>query len=449
MSSALNSSIYRPLPHTDLNIFNTNKTTTSFFDHVIFFKLFVFFFESFSACVGRWSQFPQMENMDSNDQRPISGRGLGKQMMSTRLAPTSDVLQQISQTHVPSSQRPASTQSSQPVTGVQIHACRTGTVTQNIKWYDKRDKMRLERPDVAFEVAKDIPGSGGAKRFTFFASSEEFFKWAAHLHQRCFYEILADQQPVVLYFDVEHYTKGVDSDDMLQQTIDAIQMQLQKEWAEVRPEDLQPVVMTASRPSLGRFKHSFHLLFRNIGFSCNHGILKEWVEKIALLPELQGLNRKGVASSVIDTKVYSRNQVFRLVESWKSHDNPDASMALEFTAPAREHTLANLMASVVTNTEAVRVWIPEDITLPIGSSLDHSACSHPDRKGKSKRRADADCSTPHNSQLPNECIQDLQKMIEEQGIRGCRVTGRVTFNSNGWISLSLKNTGLRTCMFGK
>jgi hypothetical protein len=79
------------------------------------------------------------------------------------------------------------------------------------------------------------------------------------------------------------------------------------------------------------------------------------VKIIALLPELQGLNIKGVASSVIDTKVYSRNQTFRIVESWKSHDNPDASMALEFTAPAREHTLDNLMVSVVTNTEAVRV----------------------------------------------------------------------------------------------
>ena len=43
VSSALNSSIYRPLPHTDLNIFNTNKTTTSFFDHVIFFTVCVFF----------------------------------------------------------------------------------------------------------------------------------------------------------------------------------------------------------------------------------------------------------------------------------------------------------------------------------------------------------------------------------------------------------------------
>jgi hypothetical protein len=331
---------------------------------------------------------------------------------------------------------------------VQIHACRTGTVTQKPKWHYERDKMRRERPDVAFEVAEDIPGKSGAKRFTFFASSEEFFKWTAHLHQRCFYEILADQQPVVLYFDVEHYTEGVDGDDKLQQTIDVIKTQLQKEWAEVRPEDLQPVVMTASRPSHGRFKHSFHLLFRNIGFSYNHGILQTWVKKIALLPELQGLNKKGVAASVIDTTVYHRNQVFRLVESWKSHDNPDASMALEFTAPAREHTLDNLMASVVTNTEAVRVWIREDITLPIGASLDHSACSHPDRKGKSKRPADAVCSTPDNSQLPNHCIADLQSAIERENIQGCRVTGRVTFNSSGQISLPLQNTGPRTCIFG-
>ena len=106
----------------------------------------------------------------------------GKHMMSIRLAPTSDALWQISHTHVPSSQRPASTQSSQPVTGVQIHACRTGRVTTPI-WDNTRDMMRLERPDVAFEVVKDIPGGGGAKRFTFFASSDEFFKWTVHLHQ--------------------------------------------------------------------------------------------------------------------------------------------------------------------------------------------------------------------------------------------------------------------------
>ena len=71
-------------------------------------------------------------------------------MMSTQLAPASDALQQISQTLVPSSQRPASTPSSQPVTGVQIHACRTGTVTQNPKKHNEIKKMRLERPDVAF-----------------------------------------------------------------------------------------------------------------------------------------------------------------------------------------------------------------------------------------------------------------------------------------------------------
>jgi hypothetical protein len=40
-------------------------------------------------------------------------------------------------------------------------------------------------------------------------------------------------------------------------------------------------------------------------------------------------------------------------------------------------------------------------------------------------------------------------MIELQNIQGCRVTGHVTFNSSGQISLSLKNTGPRTCIFGE
>ncbi len=41
--------------------------------------------------------------------------------------------------------------------------------------------MRRERPDVAFEVAEDIPGGRGTKRFTFFAAVEEFFR-LKHIH---------------------------------------------------------------------------------------------------------------------------------------------------------------------------------------------------------------------------------------------------------------------------
>jgi hypothetical protein len=55
---------------------------------------------------------------------------------------------------------------------------------------------------------------------------------------------------------------------------------------------------------------------------------------------------------------------------------------------------------------------------------------------------------PADSRLPNKCITDLQSMIEQKHIQGCRVTGELKVDEDGRITLPLKNKGSRKCIFG-
>ena len=130
-----------------------------------------------------------------------------------------------------------------------------------------------------------------------FASPEVFFRFTVIKPVRNYYEVLLEDTPVCLYFDIEHYSDG-------SQVLET--------------DDLDPVITTASRHSGGKFKHSFHAVLPSIGFSRNNGILKSFVKHVSSLPELQGMSAKGEPIP----KVYSRNQVFRIVESWKFTDKP-------------------------------------------------------------------------------------------------------------------------------
>ena len=129
-------------------------------------------------------------------------------------------------------------------------------------------------------------------------------------------------------------------------------------WIELEQVNLNPVITTASRQAGALFKHSFHIVFPTIGFSRNNGVLKNFVQGLAALPELQGYGKDRQMMSIVDTKVYSRNQVFRMIESWKFNPAPEKGMVLDFW-PAREHTMEHLLSSVVSNVRHVRAWIHE------------------------------------------------------------------------------------------
>jgi hypothetical protein len=63
---------------------------------------------------------------------------------------------------------------------------------------------------------------------------------------------------------------------------------------------------------------------------------------------------------IIDTTVYSRNQVFRIVESRKFTDNPIKDAVLRFH-PAREHCMTNLLSTLVCNVRGVTTWLSEHL----------------------------------------------------------------------------------------
>ena len=66
---------------------------------------------------------------------------------------------------------------------------------------------------------------------------------------------------------------------------------------------------------------------------------------------------------IIDTKVYSKNQVFRIVESWKFTDTPTKDDVLHFQ-PEREHCMTNLLSTLVSNVRGVTTWLSEHNDAP-------------------------------------------------------------------------------------
>ena len=245
----------------------------------------------------------------------------------------------------------------QTITGVRIHDCRVDTRLRMPPTYWTRSMMRASEPSSGFVVALDRDVLG-RKFFLRFPDPETFFRATARSSTRNFYELLPENSPVCLYLDCEHYTATRAEDNKLDIIVTTVQRLALARWIELEQVNLTPVITTASRQSGALFKHSFHIVFPTIGFSRNNGVLKIFVQGLAALPELQGYGKDGQSMSIVDTKVYSRNQVFRMTESWKFNPAPEIGMVLDFW-PAREHTMEHLLSSVVSNVRHVRVWAHE------------------------------------------------------------------------------------------
>lgn len=251
----------------------------------------------------------------------------------------------------PEADQPLGPPSRQTVTGVLICHDRSPHGDKGPATFWTRQALQECNPPGLFNVAVD-KDAAGRKAFMRFASPEAFFRFTAINPVRNYYEILLEDTPVCLYFDIEHYSHGPRDDDKLDKLIQLVQQHARTQWDTLETADLNPVITTASRYSGGKFKHSFHAVFPSIGFSRNNGILKSFAQHVSSLPELQGLSAKGEPMPIIDTKVYSRNQVFRIVESWKFTDTPAKDAVLRFQ-PEREHCMANLLSTLVSNVRGV------------------------------------------------------------------------------------------------
>ena len=212
---------------------------------------------------------------------------------------------------------------------------------------------------MAFDIADD--GS------TYFQSPKDFFRETTSIANRNFYEIVLHDRPCCLYFDLEHFTESPHSDTMLATAIRLLAGEIHSERPQLQHGAIQDVVITTgSRPAKGKFKHSYHLVYPRIGFewSGNFGGMRTFAQWVVPLQALQALNDKGGNMSLLDVNVYSRDQNFRLTESWKFTDSVVTADLAPRLHPPRLHTLSDLLRTVVTRTCEVESWVKEPSDLP-------------------------------------------------------------------------------------
>jgi hypothetical protein len=102
------------------------------------------------------------------------------------------------------------------------------------------------------------------------------------------------------------------SDDKIATTIETIRDEAKTRWpslasaAGASPLD-NVVVTTASRFTGEVYKHSFHIIFAEIGFSSNSGELKNFATHLKKLDNMQAKNAETQPTSLIDTNVYNKD----------------------------------------------------------------------------------------------------------------------------------------------
>jgi len=354
----------------------------------------------------------------------------------------------------------------QPVTGVLLEECRFMSSPCHTQDYIKRGAtwrqgMIAKRPPGSFEIAYDAISKRDGKKvkhFTWFSSRVAFFQETALHVKRNFYEIIPEENPrCTLYFDVEHYCPsqfnddGTLSDDKLESTIKTVQEEAMTRWPALQEQPwlLDHVIVTiSSRIDGGVYKHSFHISFPRIGFEKNTGALKNFARHLQSLDVMQATNAKMEPMSLVDTSVYSRNQNLRIIESWKLKDEqPSKEMALEFHPP-RPHTMEALLQTLVTNVKDVTYWIPEP-------QVAEKSVKQAGMKGRKREKPEQDTArhqtTASAVDLPLMIVEDAQKLLEQNGSRGCDYTGRMlsTENPISQGTLVCKNNGPRHCLATK
>jgi len=173
---------------------------------------------------------------------------------------------------------------------------------------------------------------------------------------RNFYEIIRHDQPCSLYFDLEHFTYSVSDDSKIEAATLTISHEVEATWPHLPPASVTDVSITSgSRPAKGEFKHYFHVAYPRIRFCCNFGSMREVAQRLAGLSELQALEHKGGGRSLLDPKVYTREQNFRFTESCKFTTSDMMSKVALHPFPTVWHPLLHLFPTVWHSLQAL-LW---------------------------------------------------------------------------------------------
>ena len=314
-------------------------------------------------------------------------------------------------------------------------------------------RMREKQPLGAFAVAVDYRCRDGkvSKSFTFFDSPSDLFQQTACMVQKNFYELIEPDRWTKLYLDIEHYVNADENaaPSRVDTAIAVVQEALLQNWRsafEAKSGAIDDViVLTASRDvgeagRGGKYKHSYHVIFRQVYFYGNTGLMKRLVNSLQGDPRLQAQGKTGEPICMVDGNVYHTDQPFRLVQSCKLVDGPPRGV-LRPNYESQAWGIPELLRSVVTHDEGGGVRISED-----GSSeLDKEG-----RQVVRRKRASPDGAWRAPKRLkgpsrPAPYVGDLQQMLEQAGIQQCDVTGDV-LQKNGYDVVQLRNSGPRPCI---
>ena len=229
-------------------------------------------------------------------------------------------------------------------------------------------RMRENRPEGSFAVSVDerYGNDKFTKSFTFFDSAADLFRQTAHLPQKSFYELIEADRWARLYFDIEHYVDSEAVPSGIEGAVQVVKEQLIHTW----PEKFQDaghviedvIILIASRhvdgTGTGKYKHSYHVIFPQIYFYGNYGLMKQFVHSLQGDPRLQARGKNGEPICMIDGNVYHRDQPFRLIESYKLKDGP--SGVLRPIAAREPISMKELLRTVVTHDEGDGIRISEE-----------------------------------------------------------------------------------------
>ena len=224
-------------------------------------------------------------------------------------------------------------------------------------------RMLVKKPAGAFPVAVDYRCRDDkvTKSFTFFESAEDLFRQTAAMEQKNFYELIEPGRWTKLYLDIEHYVDACAANvavglERIDEAVAVIKEALAYHWknefkaAGSALDDV--VVLTASihveATTQRKYKHSYHVIFPQIYFDGNTGLIKSLVQSLQTDPRLQAQGKKGERVCMLDGNVYHTDQPFRLVESCKLVDGKPIGV---LRPPHRERpmTMAELLRTVVTH----------------------------------------------------------------------------------------------------
>ena len=330
-------------------------------------------------------------------------------------------------------------------------------------------RMRENRPEGSFAVSVDERYGNGnfMKSFTFFDSAADLFRQTAHLPQKSFYELIEADRWARLYFDIEHYVDSEAVPSGIEGAVQAVKEQLIHTW----PEKFQDtghviedvIILIASRyvdvivdgcdngTGTGKYKHSYHVIFPQIYFYGNYGLMKQFVHSLQGDPMLQARGKNGEPICMIDGNVYHRDQPFRLIESCKLVDGPPRGV-LRPIAASGPISMTELLRTVVTHDEGDGIRIGEESSgrLDVSSgqaarkkrALSVSADNQDDQDPPTRK---ATKRTRTATSMPTACIEDFQQMMEQTGIKQCVMTEEVIWK-DGYAVLPLRNTGPRPCI---